>query len=166
MAVSTTPFLVDVNNPSPIGGLSLAGSAFLHKTPTLNWTTEASDVCGIQRYEMAIGTGNAGAAINNTMDWLSVGTPSGTYSLESGVAGASFTLARDSSYYISIRAIDNNGRISAVSTSSVFSTTAFLTLTSPIQFPDKIALTWTTPTTPGITDYNIYYRLNLSLIHI
>ena len=94
------------------------------------------------------------------MDWLDVGTPTGAYTLESGVDGASFTLAQDSSYYISIRAFDNNGRISAVSTSAVFTTAPLLTLSSPTQFIDKLELTWTTPATPGITDYSIFFRVS------
>ena len=155
ITVSTTPFLIDANDPTALAGLSLTGDSFLHKTPALNWATEATDLCGIQRYEMAIGTGDTGVDINDTMDWLDVGTPTGTYTLESGVAGANFALAQDSSYYISIRAIDNNGRISVVSTSTVFTTAPSLTLSSPNQFPDKVELSWTTPVTPGITDYSI-----------
>ncbi len=158
-AISTTPFQVDANNPTDPSGISLSGTPTLVKTPTLNFTP-SSDACGVASYEVALGTSNSGAGVNDTQDWLDVGTPAGNYTLENGIDGAIINLNPGGTYYMSIRSKDSYGNYSNIVTSSSFIVSPTFTLSVVTPYPDQLDLSWTTPITAGITDYEIYYKLS------
>ncbi len=157
-AVSANPFQIDTAAPTAPSITGLTSVATLLKARNLNFTA-SSDSCGIAHYELAIGTSNTGANINNTLDWLNIGTPSGTFTASHGNLGASFNFEKDQTYYISIRSQDNSGKTSSISTSSSFTLAPTFNLSSPQAYPDQVDLSWSLPITSGISDYNIYYKL-------
>ena len=157
--VSTTPFQVDSTNPSDPSGLSLNGTPTFIKARTLNFT-DSTDACGAVTYEVAIGTTGAGAGVNDTMDWLDIGAQTGSYTLEDGVDGAAFNLIYGQDYFISIRANDTVGLTSNIVTSAVFVIDPTFTLSIDQFDHESIDISWTSPITTGITDYDIFYKLS------
>lgn len=97
------------DNTSPTTVASLADGSYtnsLATSPTLSWSASSETGSGINHYELAIGT-TPGA--QNIRAWKNMGTALST--IESGL-----TLTHGTTYYPSIRVIDNAGNISGVRT--------------------------------------------------
>ena len=122
------------------------------QAPAFNWTGNSTDACGIDYYEIALGTSNTGAGVNNTVDWTSIGIPAGSYTITDGVDGVSLFLVPGTTYYISMRAIDVNGNIGDITTSVSFVPDSTFILGLVERLAESLKISWTAPV--------------LSLIHI
>jgi Bacterial Ig-like domain/Calx-beta domain len=104
VTVDSTPPIAGVVNDGPGTDVDFQPS---RTTIAANWTGFADVVSGIASYQWAIGTTPGGT---NVQPFTNVGTS--TSALNSGL-----TLAEDSTYYVSVKATDGVGNVSAVATS-------------------------------------------------
>jgi hypothetical protein len=100
---------IDLFNPVFESGLTALLPAALTKSPQYQWT-DAADFCGVDHYEVAIGTTIGG---EEHTAWNPIGNVT-TYRAE-GLSLVDFT-----SYYFSVRAVDAAGNISSVVTSAAW----------------------------------------------
>ena len=161
VATHATGFLYDNTAPSVDPAITnQLNDSTSTKAATITWSS-GSDNCGIDHFELSIGT-SAGAT--DVLNWVDVGAVN-TYQLEDGVDG-SFTLSNGTYYYVNLKSVDNVNL-----ESSVISSNAFRFLVPPDAITDlayagrsstTIDLSWTEPNDNGalITDYYVYYRVN------
>jgi len=166
-AISPTPFRVDVTNPGPpTGTFSFSGFATGSQTEITTWGP-AADACGIDFYELAIGTTAGG---DDVMTWADIGNVT-TYQAFDGVDGLSFVLPDATDLFISVRAVDVSGKVGSLATSPAFQTTGPFAV-DDLSYADRsstsITLFWTDPGSPGspIIDYNLYYRVTGTTVWI
>jgi hypothetical protein len=165
-APSGTPFRVDVNNPGQPGGGTISLSSFATGTQgeVASWTASI-EACGVDYYEMAVGSGTTGAAqFDISGGWENIGNVL-TYQPIDGDGIFTFTgpMAEATDYYISVRAVDLSGKTGLASVSPAFQTTApnaITDLTYADRSSSSMTLFWSDPGSLGaaVTDYNIYWR--------
>lgn len=104
---TATPFRVDTTAPTAPSGLSIATDSTDSKTGTATWTA-STDNCGLDGYELAVGTTSGGT---ETLNWSPVATTS-----HQATSGVSLTYGVP--YYTSVRSKDTADQASTVTTSS------------------------------------------------
>ncbi len=100
--VTTSFFKYDGTSPTDPTGLVLSGGASSDVSKTLSWTG-VTDNCAFERYEVALGTSSGASDI---VTWTDVGA-------ELSHQFSGLTLADATDYYMSVRAIDSAGNLSA-----------------------------------------------------
>ncbi|MBF0502939.1 MAG: fibronectin type III domain-containing protein, partial [Candidatus Riflebacteria bacterium] len=96
---------VDTTAPTQPGSIDDGVATTSTSTsPNITWMASTDGASGINRYEVAIGTTAGG---NQTLNWTSVGNVT-------NATMTSLTLATGTTYYASVRAVDNAGNVSAV----------------------------------------------------
>ncbi|MDA8793818.1 hypothetical protein N9N67_11270, partial [Bacteriovoracaceae bacterium] len=122
-SASLLTYTVDITNPSAPGSLTLEGGATTSQSETIDWI-DSTDINGIDYYLYAIGTTPGGDDVlgfTNIGDVLTYQDTTQTYSLIN--------------YYSSIKAMDNAGNTSAISTSAVWTLD-----TTPPSAPSGLAM--------------------------
>ena len=163
---SATPFRVDVNPPGVPGGGTITLSDFATGTQgeLASWAASV-EACGVDYYEMAVGSGTSGAAQTDISGgWVDIGNVT-SYQPVDGDGNFTFTgpLSEATNYYISFRAVDLSGQTGGAAVSSAFQTTGPNAITD-LAFADRssssITLFWSNPGSLGspANDYNIYWR--------
>jgi len=153
--IASNQFLIVSDRTVPIVGTVNDGSANdidIQNTPILNanWTGFSDALSGIASYDWAIGTSSNGTEI---LDWTNLGNTT-------SVSKSNLTLINDQIYYVSVRAIDNAGNISAVATADGVKID-FSSPSAPTNFvatsnDGSITLQWEKNSESDIANYRIY----------
>lgn len=161
----TASVIHDNQAPNAVAGISEGNDASDITSDTTSWSAGSDNgPAGINRYEIAVSTTNAvGGIISPEGDWKSVGTStSGNIS-----NGATAWLSAATNYYTLIRAVDNAGNVSNVSSSGAWQVAALspeqITSMSVVEATNEsIRVGWPYPDDNGfaITDYVIQYRVD------
>lgn len=106
----------DVEGPTDPSSLIATGWASENRSRTLSWTASVDDGF-VDYYEISLTR-----ALDNVVivSGINIGNVL-TYTIEDGVDGASFTLVAGVSYYMSVKAVDNEGHDSGLARSPAFS---------------------------------------------
>jgi hypothetical protein len=108
-SISSIAYEYDATNPDPVTSLSNdTTTASGSQSPVANWVASGSG--DLNHYEIALGTSSGG---NEIMDWANIATPL-TYQY------TTLSLTNCSTYYISVRSVDNAGNKSAAVTGPAF----------------------------------------------
>lgn len=97
--------------------LVLTGRGSETVSPVISWSAPSQTGMGISYYEVAIGT-TSGA--QNTLAWKTIpgGSSINSYTIQNAVDTFSLSLAFDTTYYLSLRAVDQSSVVSSAVTSS------------------------------------------------
>ncbi len=115
--VLTTGFKWDPDAPTFAGAVDVsANNQTRQHSPTADWSAiAATDNCTLANYKVALGTGTAGAALNDVADWVTLPTAQTSYRFADSGQGAGFYLALNTNYYIHVKAVDSAGNETMVS---------------------------------------------------
>jgi hypothetical protein len=106
--VVTTPFSVDLANPTVPSALTVTENGTSTKSATLSWTA-STDNCALTGYQYAVGTTSGGT---ETVNW----SPLGVVTSHQVTTGATFNYG--TLYYTSLKSLDRANNESTVATTS------------------------------------------------
>ncbi len=163
IATHSTGFLVDTIAPIMTGIPFTSGDAAADRSATAFWIA-ATEACGIQYYEFAIGTSPGDQDI---VPYTNIGNTT-SYQAVNGVDGLSLSISNGVYYFTSIRAVDMSGKPSNIITSNgwrfVQAPDAINDLGFSGRTSSSVAISWTAPNDNGaaISDYIVQYKENSS----
>ncbi len=112
-APTRRPTPMPTPTPAPIVlSMTLAGDPTPTSAPTATWNAGDSST-GVSRYEVALGTSMGGTEV---LPWKNVG-PDTSYRIRDGVDGVQVALDAKQDYYLSLRAVNDDGIVIAVANS-------------------------------------------------
>ncbi|HEX4923638.1 MAG TPA: fibronectin type III domain-containing protein, partial [Bdellovibrionales bacterium] len=158
-------FIKDDTDPGVVGSLD-DGTTYssITQSPAFTWTAASDGTgSGVAKYELAIGSGTSGAAQTDELNWTDIGN---VLTYQAG----SLTLAANTTYYVSVRAVDGAGNTGAVVVSDGWTTggiPAAFNITGATGGTDNTANAWLGTTTTltanwdaatGATAYDVVVR--------